>query len=94
MLERTGFMPIPYLKKTSYTGSYQGMRFKMEKARAGEGEEEKDVLRVTHWPEPLGYDATKEELKTQMDTSFDEEGILKGIDWLNKEYEERYRTSE
>ncbi len=92
MLERAGFMPIAYLKKTSYTGSYTGMRFKMEKVRVGEGEEEKDVLRVTHWPEPFGYDATREELKTWMDTSFDEEGICKGIDWLNEEYSARYQA--
>lgn len=25
-----------------------------------------------------------------MDTSFDEEGILEGIAWLNREYKEKY----
>lgn len=90
MLERSGFMPVNYLKKESYTGSYRGMRFKMVKAQVGEEGEEKTVLRVFHWPEPYGFDATKEELKVSMDTSFDEEGIQKGIDWLNQAYEERY----
>ncbi|MDO5416035.1 MAG: hypothetical protein Q4F29_02445 [Lachnospiraceae bacterium] len=92
MLERKGFMPVNYLKKETYTGSYHGMRFKMAKTQTGEGDEEKTVLRVTHWPEPYGYDATKEELKTSMDTSFDEEGIQKGIDWLNQAYRERYQS--
>ncbi len=91
MLERSGFMPINYLKKESYTGSFQGMRYKMIKAAAGEGEEERTVLRVFHWPEPYGFDATKEEDKSWMDTSFDEAGILEGIRWLNQAYEEKYR---
>lgn len=87
-------MPVNYLKKESYTGSYRGMRFKMTKAQVGEGEEEKTVLRVIHWPEPYGFEATKEELKVCMDTSFDEEGIAAGIAWLNREYETRYQTGQ
>ncbi len=94
MLERSGFMPVNYLKKETYTGSYQGMRYKMAKTQVGEGEEEKTVLRVTHWPEPYGFDATKDELKTWMDTSFDEAGIQKGIDWLNQAYAEKYGSRE
>ena len=39
MLERKGFMPINYLKKESYTGSFKGMRFKMAKAEVEENEE-------------------------------------------------------
>ena len=31
MLKREDFMPIPYLKKAKFTGSYQGMRYRMEK---------------------------------------------------------------
>ena len=90
MLERSGFMPVNYLKKESYTGSYRGMRFKMMKAQVGEGDEERTVLRVIHWPEPYGFEATEEEKKVLMDTSFDEEGILEGIAWLNREYKEKY----
>ena len=45
---------------------------------------------VYHWPEPYGFDATKEELKTSRDFSFDEEGIQAGIDWLNEAYEKQY----
>lgn len=91
MLERKNFMPINYLKKERFTGSYQGMRYKMEKAQIGEGEEAKTVLRVVQWPEPYSFDATKDEEKTSMDTSFDEEGIEKGIDWLNEEYLKHYQ---
>lgn len=90
MLERSGFMPVNYLKKESFTGSYLGMRFKMTKAQVVEGEEEKTVLRVFHWPEPYGFEATAKELKQSVDTSFDEEGIQAGIAWLNEEYEKHY----
>lgn len=92
MLERKGFMPINYLKKESYTGSCHGMRFKMAKAEA-EGEKEgetRTVLRVTHWPEPYGFDATPQEKKTSVDMSFDEEGIQAGIRWLNEAFEKQY----
>lgn len=91
MLERKGFMPINYLKKESYTGSFQGMRYKMEKAVEGEGEEAKTVLRVFHWPEPFGFDATEDEKKTSTDTSFDEDGIQAGIAWLNEAYKAHYQ---
>lgn len=83
-------MPVNYLKKESFTGSYQGMRFKMLKAQVGEGEEEKTVLRVIHWPEPYGFEATADELKTVIEVSFDEEGIQEGIFWLNQEFERCY----
>lgn len=90
MLERKGFMPINYLKKESYTGSFKGMRFKMAKAEVEENEETRTVLRVTHWPEPYSFDATPEEKKTSRDVSFDEDGIQAGIRWLNEAYEKQY----
>ena len=91
MIELHGQISMAFLKKSRFTGSYQGMRYKMEKAQIGEGEEAKTVLRVVQWPEPYSFDATKDEKKTSMDTSFDEEGIEKGIDWLNEEYLKHYQ---
>ena len=32
-------------------------------------------------------------MKQQMDTSFDEDGIQTGIDWLNQEYLEHYQDN-
>ena len=89
-LQRSGFMPINYLKKESFTGSFLGMRYKMMKAQIEEEDHQKDVLRVVHWPEPYGFDATDEEKKRQKDFSFDEDGIQQGIDWLNQSYTEEY----
>ena len=44
-------------------------------------------LGVTIWPEPYGYDATPEEEKEQQILSFDADGIAKGVDWLNEQFE-------
>ena len=63
----------------------------MMKAKAGEGEEEREVLRTCHWPEPYSFDATDDRLKAWKDTSFDEEGIQAAIGWLNQAYKEHYR---
>ena len=34
-----------------------------------------------------GYDATPEEEKEQQILSFDADGIAKGVDWLNEQFE-------
>ena len=44
-------------------------------------------LGVTIWPEPYDYDATPEEEKEQQILSFDADGIAKGVDWLNEQFE-------
>ena len=50
MLELKNFMPINFLKKEKFTGSHNGMRFRMEKLDL-EGEDG-PRLGVTIWPEP------------------------------------------
>lgn len=86
MLELNEFMPVNYLKKANYTGSYKGMRFSMQKA---EDEEGAVCLSVSAWPEPYGYDATPEEKKERIQLGFDAEGIARGVGWLNQLYEEK-----
>lgn len=95
MIERKDILSIPYLKKTTFTGSYEGLRFRFavikKELPPKEGEEkgeEKQVLEIAAWESPYGYDATPEEKKQRMETEFSEEGIQKGIDWLNGLWEE------
>lgn len=80
MIMRKDVMPVNFLKKEKFTGSDQGMRYRMEKT---DGEEE-TVLTVTVWPEPYGYDATPEEKKVRKKFAFSEEGIEQGVEWLNQ----------
>lgn len=84
MIERRDVMPVNFLKKEKFTGSFLGMRYRMEKTDRGEGND--PVLTVTVWPEPFSYDATPEEQKTREEFSFTEDGICSGVDWLNEQY--------
>lgn len=85
MIERKDVLSIPYLKKTTFSGSYQGMRFllKMDKG------EEKNTLTATCWEEPYSYDAVGDEEKTSEVFEFSEEGISQAIDWLNEIWRQR-----
>lgn len=84
MIERKDVMPVNFLKKEKFNGSFCGMRYRMEKT----AKEEDTVLTVTAWPEPYGYDATPEEEKVRAEFPFTEEGIVSGVEWLNKQYRE------
>lgn len=84
-LDLKDFMPVNFLKKEKFTGSFHGMRFRMEK-KTEEGQEE-PCLMVTSWPEPYGYDATPDKEKESVEFSFDADGIAKGVDWLNQQFE-------
>ena len=91
MLDRSQFMPIVYLKKAKFTGSYKGMRYRMEKASrpaesGGEGEEE-TILTVSAWPEPLSFDATPKNQILHELFSFDEMGFSSGNQWINLFYD-------
>lgn len=82
MIERKDVMPVNFLKKEKFNGSFSGMRYRMEKT----AKEEDTVLTVTAWPEPYGYDATPEEQKVRTELPFTEEGIVSGVEWLNEQY--------
>ncbi|EOS26374.1 hypothetical protein C806_01110 [Lachnospiraceae bacterium 3-1] len=89
MIGRKDILSIPYLKKTAFTGSYEGLRFRfavVKKEVLPDGEQGKEIqlLEVTAWEGPYGFDATPEEKKQRLEMDFSEEGIQKGIDWLNE----------
>ena len=91
MIERKDILSLPYLKKAAFTGSYKGLRFRFMavkreiKSREGnEKGEEKQILELTAWEGPYGFEATAEEKKQHIEVDFSEEGIQKGIDWLNE----------
>ncbi len=88
MIERKDVMPVNFLKKERFNGSFRGMRYRMEKT----AKEEETVLTVTAWPEPYGYDATPEEQKVRTELPFTEEGIVSGVEWLNTVYSEIVRS--
>ena len=79
MIQREDILSMEYLKKTEYTGCHQGMRYRLEAASDEEGKR----LKVTVWPEPFNFFRTPEEQKTSALFSFDEDGIVDAIAWMN-----------
>lgn len=79
MITKEDILSLAYLKKTDYTGSHQGMRYRLEGIMADETKK----LLVTVWPEPLNYAKTKEELKKKNEFDFSDDGITDAIAWMN-----------
>lgn len=79
MVQREDILSLEFLKKTEYTGSHGGMRYRLE----GVAEEEGRALKATLWPEPFSYAATPNEQKQSEKFEFSEEGILAAVDWMN-----------
>lgn len=70
-IEKKDLLPLGFLKKSSYTGSFQGIRYRIEKQEEGE---EKSLL-VYSWPEPYAFLHTPEEEKVKKSFPFSEEGL-------------------
>ena len=79
MITKDDVLSLAYLKKTDYTGSHQGMRYRMECITV---DEEKQLL-VTVWPEPFNFIKTKDELKKRNTFDFSQDGITDAIAWMN-----------
>jgi hypothetical protein len=83
MIERKDILSPEFLKKDVYTGSYQGMRYRLSMGAEGE----QQVLQAVVWPEPYNYFHTEEKHKVSSSFPFTEEGINHAIDWMNQEWE-------
>ena len=80
MIKRDDILSMEYLKKTEFTGCHQGMRYRLEGVTDEEGEKK---LRVTVWPEPFNFFTTPEEQKMSACFSFDEDGVVDAVAWMN-----------
>ena len=79
MIQREDILSMEYLKKTEYTGSHQGMRYRLEGISMEEGKK----LKVTVWPEPFNFFTTPEEEKQSELFDFSEDGIVDAIGWID-----------
>ena len=70
MIDLTGMISIPYLKKTVFTGSEKGTNFMIRKISGEEGEPDK--IQAVTWPGPLIF------------SEFSEDGIKAAVAWLNE----------
>lgn len=97
MIERKNLFSIPFYKKTFFTGTWQGMHYKIERKEESSteenGEEKKETyFLVTVWPGPYCYDKTREDVKYHERFQFSTEGLDEICDWLNQQYEEKEET--
>lgn len=96
MINLDGDISIPFLEKSRFTGSFQGMRYMLEKREGGgaqdsgpldEAARAKTVLWAEIWPEPYNYEHTPGEKKHGREFVFEKEGLAEAIAWLNMEHE-------
>lgn len=90
MIQRSDILSIPFLKKSPFTGSFQGIRYRLEKLEKEGAEGEKKIcLQAAVWEEPYSFAATPEEQKEYREFAFSEEGICEIVDWLNERWQEK-----
>lgn len=95
MLAHSEYMPLEYIKKQKWSGSFQGMRFLLHRLtetvqEAADGETIEQVwLEAVVWKEPFSYETTPEEEKYRQRFEFSEAGREQAIQWLEKEYEDK-----
>ncbi len=88
MVNKDEILSMEFLKKTEFTGSTEGMRYRLEKREynftADDGEEKTNkVLLCTIWPEPFNFHTTPDEAKESKDFSFDRDGVEDAVAWMN-----------
>lgn len=88
MVKLEEILSMEYLKKTEFTGSTEGMRYRLEKfekkivSDSGEEQTEKMLL-CTIWPEPFNFVTTPAEKKQSKEFSFDRDGVEDAVAWMN-----------
>ncbi len=88
MIQRQDILSMEYLKKTEFTGSHQGMRYRLEGVFSGDEKK----LKATVWPEPFNFITTPLEEKESEEFSFDEDGVTDAVAWMNNRlFEEKDR---
>ena len=84
MIDLHGQAGLPYVNRNAYTGSCQGMRYRLQKKVKEEGG---TSLEAVTYPEPYSYEVTDEKEKTFREFPFTQEGFEQAVAWLNEEYE-------
>ena len=82
MIERKDLFTIPFYKKTHFSGSYQGMHYRIERTETNDN----ILLCATVFPGPYCFDVVPEEQKISHTFDFSDEGICEACKWLNEQY--------
>lgn len=84
MIEKRNMMPLAFFKKEAYTGSSEGMRYRISQVTEEKEEEKVSFLEAVIYPEPYCYEVTPEENKTRRRFPFEEESLEQIRNWLNE----------
>lgn len=79
MIREEDILSMEYLKKSEYTGGSGPIRYRLE----GVMVEEEKKLKATIWPKPFNFISTPEEQKQAEFFTFDRDGVLDAIRWMN-----------
>ena len=77
MIQNDDILNMNFYKKEKFTGSYQGMRYLIQKDQEEDAEDENvkhDIFRVTIWPGPYNFASTADDLKSSAVFPFTPEG--------------------
>ncbi len=85
MLNQKDLASLPFLKKSPYTGSYKGMRYRIQK----EEQEKTLILKTFAWKGIFCFDKTPPEDMISKTFPFSDEGLVEITNWLNEQYEKQ-----
>ena len=78
MLDTAG-LSTKFLKKESYSGSYNGMRYMIKKGEEG--------ITAYIYSEPWSFEMTPEEERLTKEFAFSDDGVNEVIAWLNETHD-------
>lgn len=81
MVDLTGIVGIPFLKKSRFTGSDKGMCYMLEQ----QSENQEYCLAAEVWSGPYCYDKTPGEMKRKKIFALSEEGLTQAVQWINEQ---------
>lgn len=79
MIDVKDVLSLEFYKKSPFHGSYNGIRYRIEK----DGDDEKVKLKCTIWPEPYSFEATDDSLKEYYQAEFSNEGLEDIVSYIN-----------
>ena len=85
MVDRKMILSTSFYALEHYSGSDNGIRYRIEATFAEDDEKKKKPLglKCTVWPEPMSYEATDPGLMTDKEFDFSEEGLDAVKEWLD-----------
>ncbi len=81
-------MPMPYFKKAAFTGSDQGMRYRLSRLE----QDGQTFLQAAVWPDLFCFDKTPEDQKIYRTFEFSREGVQAAVDWMNQTRESHFKA--